>query len=63
MSQGARKDGLGSNSFQHEPLLRDQVRQRGYKLAAMADTDIAIGEAIRCDALLDRLNISRPGNE
>lgn len=32
---------LDANSFQHVPFLKDQVNQRGYKLAAVGDTYIS----------------------
>lgn len=32
---------LDANSFQHIPFLRDQVKQRGYKIVAVADTLIS----------------------
>ncbi|MBP0596652.1 MetQ/NlpA family ABC transporter substrate-binding protein [Herbaspirillum sp. LeCh32-8] len=32
---------LEANSFQHIPFLRDQIKQRGYKLAAVGDTYIS----------------------
>lgn len=32
---------LHANSFQHTPFLRDQISQRGYKLAAVGDTYIS----------------------
>lgn len=32
---------LEANSFQHVPFLRDQVRQRGYRLVAVGDTYIS----------------------
>lgn len=32
---------LEANSFQHNPFLRDQIQQRGYKLAAVGDTYIS----------------------
>jgi D-methionine transport system substrate-binding protein len=32
---------LNANSFQHIPFLRDQVKQRGYKLVAVGDTYIS----------------------
>lgn len=32
---------LDANSFQHTPFLRDQVKQRGYKLVSVGDTYIS----------------------
>ncbi|WLE62887.1 MetQ/NlpA family ABC transporter substrate-binding protein [Burkholderia plantarii] len=32
---------LNANSFQHIPFLRDQIKQRGYKLVAVGDTYIS----------------------
>ncbi len=32
---------LDANSFQHIPFLRDQIKQRGYKLSAVGDTYIS----------------------
>lgn len=32
---------LDANSFQHVPFLRDQIKQRGYKLSAVGDTYIS----------------------
>lgn len=32
---------LDANSFQHIPYLRDEIKQRGYKLAAVGDTYIS----------------------